>query len=81
MLEESEINMLVSNVLNECRFSHCRLCLKQIEKEYVSFHDFVAIESTSSEPQTMSEFLREIFSSEREVTALITDLKNLMLSN
>ncbi|KAL0859726.1 hypothetical protein ABMA27_010088 [Loxostege sticticalis] len=67
MLEESEINMLVSNVLNECRFSHCRLCLKQIEKEYVSFHDFVAIEATSSEPQTMSEFLREIFSSEREL--------------
>lgn len=38
--EESEINMLISNIVDEKRYSHCRLCLKSILSDnYAKFED------------------------------------------
>ncbi|XP_022828543.1 zinc finger protein 664-like [Spodoptera litura] len=62
MIEESEINALVSNVLSENRYSHCRLCLKDIQDHYVRFQDSVSFDSTSFQP--LSEVLDDLLGDE-----------------
>lgn len=62
--QESELNVLVSNIVNESRFSHCRLCLKQITDKYVRFNDFVTLDSCSAEFRPLSEFLKKALGSD-----------------
>lgn len=62
MLQESELNILVSNVLAENRFSHCRLCLTEIQEHYVRFHDSVSVDATSF--VTLSEVLTKVLGAE-----------------
>lgn len=65
MVEESEVNVLVSNILSENRYSHCRLCLKDIEEHYVRFHDSVSLDSTSGTYSlTLSEILTKLLGAE-----------------
>lgn len=64
MIEESEFNVLVSNVLSENRYSHCRLCLKDIQEHYVRFHDAVLLDSPTGTFQTLSELLFKLLGPE-----------------
>lgn len=42
MAVESEVNILLSNIIDEKCFSHCRLCLKSIQGDnYAKFEDCV----------------------------------------
>lgn len=42
MADVSEMNTLVSNIIDEKHYSHCRLCLKSIESgNYAKFGDSV----------------------------------------
>lgn len=64
MLEESELNLLVSNLLSEKQYSHCRLCLKEIQDEYVRFQDCVSLDSKAGNFQELSEILTDLLGSE-----------------
>lgn len=57
--QESELSNLVSDVVNENRFGHCRLCLNQISEKYVRFHDFVTLDASGAEFRPLSEFLKK----------------------
>ncbi|KAI5643515.1 zinc-finger double domain-containing protein [Phthorimaea operculella] len=47
MVNEADLNMLVSNVLSENHFKHCRLCLRDIQDaNFVRFEDCVCLEET-----------------------------------
>lgn len=63
MIEESELNVLVSNVLSENRYSHCRLCLTDIQEHYVRFHDCVSLDS-SGVYKVLSDILAELLGAE-----------------
>lgn len=64
MTEESELNLLVSNVLAENRYSHCRLCLKSIQDHYVRLQDCVSLDANSGDFQELSEILADLLGSE-----------------
>lgn len=60
MIEESELNVLVSNILSENRYSHCRLCLKHIQEHYVRFHDSVSLDPSNGIYQALSEVIMKL---------------------
>ncbi|CAB3236630.1 unnamed protein product [Arctia plantaginis] len=64
MIEESELNILVSNVISENRYSHCRLCLKTIQDHYVRLQDCVSIDANRGYFQVLSEVLAELLGPE-----------------
>ncbi|KAJ8708180.1 hypothetical protein PYW08_010546 [Mythimna loreyi] len=64
MIEESELNVLVSNVLSENRYSHCRLCLKDIQEHYVRFHDSVSLDSSNGIYEALSDVLAKLLGAE-----------------
>ncbi|XP_049882255.1 zinc finger protein 664-like [Pectinophora gossypiella] len=55
MINEADLNILVSNVVSENRYKHCRLCLKDLEENYVKIEDCV-----SCDDQTVFQPLAEI---------------------
>ncbi|XP_063835536.1 zinc finger protein 433-like [Ostrinia nubilalis] len=80
MLEKYEVNLLVSNVVNECRFSHCRLCLRGIEKEYVTLKDFVEMDFLTDDAQLLPEFFGQVLSSESKAEGKIAGVDAVCLS-
>lgn len=53
MAEESEINILISNIIDEKHYSHCRLCLKSIQSDnYAKFEDGVDYSGSGSDNVT-----------------------------
>lgn len=64
MIEESELNILVSNVISENRYSHCRLCLKKIQEHYVRLQDCVSIDASRGYFQVLADVLTELLGPE-----------------
>lgn len=60
MVEDINLNIVVSNILNEKRYSHCRLCLKVIKEHYVRFNDAVSLHPSSGIFQPLSEILTKL---------------------
>lgn len=69
MNEDSELNVLVSNVLSGNRYSHCRLCLKSISEYYVRFHDAVSLDPSTGTFQALSEILTKLLGAEVSMLA------------
>lgn len=57
MVEDINLNIVVSNILSEKRYSHCRLCLKIIKEHYVRLNDAVSLYPSSGIFQPLSEIL------------------------
>ncbi|XP_045507956.1 zinc finger protein 26-like [Colias croceus] len=51
------ISVIVSNILNENRFSHCRLCLRGIEENYVRLSDPVSLNPNGGDFQPLYKLL------------------------
>nr|XP_026484074.1 zinc finger protein 846-like [Vanessa tameamea] len=86
MLEDINLNTIVSNILSEKRYSHCRLCLKIIKEHYVRFDDAVSLYPSSGIFQPLSEILTKLFDDNicdeiAGVEAVCTDCVNIALSS
>lgn len=64
MVSETDYSILVSNVVSENRYKHCRLCLKGIEDNFVRFDDGVSLDMEYHLFHTLSDILRGLFGSE-----------------
>lgn len=60
MVEDINLNIVVSNILSEKRYSHCRLCLKIIKEHYVRLNDAVSLYPSSGIFQPLSEILTNL---------------------
>lgn len=60
MQEDTNLNIIVANILNEKRHSHCRLCLKYIKEQYVRFDDPVSLHPSSGVFQPLSDILEKL---------------------
>lgn len=61
MVSEIDYSILVSNVISENRYKHCRLCLKSIEGSLVCFDDRVSLDVENHTFHPLSEILRDLF--------------------
>ncbi|KAG6458058.1 hypothetical protein O3G_MSEX010642 [Manduca sexta] len=61
---ETELNYLVYNIVNENHYKHCRLCLNEIEENYIKFDDSLIIDSESGNSESLSELLTKLFGEE-----------------
>lgn len=64
MVSEIDYSILVSNVISENRYKHCRLCLKSIEENLVCFDDAVSLDVEYHIFHPLSEILRDLFGPE-----------------
>ncbi|XP_063390164.1 zinc finger protein 226-like [Cydia fagiglandana] len=66
MSVKPDMKLIISNITNGKRFSHCRLCLKNIEEDYVRFGDGVALdlEEKHQHLQPLSELLAKFLGPE-----------------
>lgn len=64
MSKRNNISLIISNILNQKRYSHCRLCLKDIEKTYVRMDDAVALYPKNGEYQTLNSLLIKLLGDE-----------------
>lgn len=60
MVKDINLNIVVSNILSEKRYSHCRLCLKIIKEHYVRLNDAVSLYPSSGIFQPLSEILTNL---------------------
>lgn len=63
MVKEADLNILVSNVISEINYSHCRLCLKDIEDNFARFEDCVSFNPEISNLKPVSEILTSLLGS------------------
>lgn len=60
MYEEMNLKIVIANILNEKRYSHCRLCFKNLTEQYVRFDDAVSLHPESGVFQPLSEILLKL---------------------
>ncbi|CAH0757066.1 unnamed protein product [Diatraea saccharalis] len=58
---DSSLQSLVSNVVNAKHFSHCRLCLKYLDKHFVRFHDLVTLDTAIADFRPLSDIITDLF--------------------
>ncbi|CAH2061716.1 unnamed protein product, partial [Iphiclides podalirius] len=61
MMDDIDLGTLVSNVIAENRYSHCRLCLSLIQAQYVRFSDAVSLDPKNRMFQPLSDLLERLF--------------------
>lgn len=74
MVEEMKLNKIVSNIIGENSYSHCRLCLKDVaEESYLRFEDAVATSDTEdSDSLPIKDVLSSVLGLETEVNNPLT---------
>ncbi|XP_045781152.1 zinc finger protein 664-like [Maniola jurtina] len=60
MLDEPNLSVIVSNIISENSYSHCRLCLKVIQDHYVRFDDAVSVYPEEATSQSLAEVLTKL---------------------
>ncbi|XP_032524536.2 zinc finger protein 723-like [Danaus plexippus] len=86
MYEEMNLKIVIANILNEKRYSHCRLCFKNLTEQYVRFDDAVSLHPESGVFQPLSEILLKLLGDNicdeiKGVEAVCTDcVENALLS-
>lgn len=65
MVNKADLNILVSNVVSENQYSHCRLCLKELENSsYVHMDHYVPVGSKEDNFLQLSEVLTTLLREE-----------------
>lgn len=82
MSEETNISNIIYNVIRENRYSHCRLCLKAIQNEYVRFQDEVSLNPESGLVQPLAEILTKLLGEKVGILkySLFLNTQNCLLS-
>lgn len=65
MVKVSDLILLVSNIISEDNYKHCRLCLKSIVGNFMKFEDTVSLNSEEN-IFTISELMRNFLGEEVE---------------
>ncbi|CAH2235210.1 jg10462 [Pararge aegeria aegeria] len=60
MSEEPNLSIIVSNIISENPYSHCRLCLKDLPDHYVRFDDQVSLHPEAGTFQPLEEILTKL---------------------
>lgn len=76
MVEDINLNIVVSNILSEKRYSHCRLCLKIIKEHYVRLNDAVSLYPSSGTFQPLSEILTNLLDESVSTPVTSSDREN-----
>ncbi|XP_023951758.1 gastrula zinc finger protein XlCGF46.1 [Bicyclus anynana] len=60
MLEDSDLNAIVYNIISENRYSNCRLCLNILHEHYVRFDDLVSLNPEGDNFQPLATILTKL---------------------
>ncbi|XP_045528852.1 zinc finger protein 432-like isoform X1 [Pieris brassicae] len=61
---KANVSSILSNILNKKRYSHCRLCLGNIEGTYIRMDDSVSLNASNDSCQTLSSVLIKLLGEE-----------------
>lgn len=60
MIDQTELNNLVCNILNGKRYSNCRLCLMNIKNQYVRLDDLVCLDNKTEHFISLADVLNKM---------------------